>query len=119
MGIFGKSRKDQSDELMIQAQEIYLLRMNEVMEPVIQQDKKVSLPAFWHAHQQSTFLASKPFNGVGSPQWAHVDVHELRQAFWDFAWNKWSEYVITDGYETWSYPNGRKGRWDGSRVVEG
>lgn len=119
MGIFGKSRSKQMYELMAESQRIYLIEMNKVMEPVISAGKKVSLPAFWHAHQSCVFVSTKAINGVGSPAWAHVNVADLRQTYWGFAWDSWGEHVITEGHESWSYANGKVCIWNGTRVIDG
>ena len=107
------------EEFMVESQRIYSSEMTAVMDPVISSGKKVSLPVFWHAHQQSVFISTKHINGVGSPEWAHVSVPELKQSYWGFAWATWGEHVVTEGHDSWSYPSGKVNRWNGMRVVEG
>ena len=117
MGFFGKGREQQREELFAKSQQMYMDRMNEVMQPVIEQGKTITLPMFRYAHQQCAFVAGAPF-GMGAPVWARIHPGEFKQLYWPQAWLTWSQYVVTEGHETWSYPNGKVNRWDGSRVIE-
>jgi hypothetical protein len=107
------------EELLMESQRTYSIEMAKVMDSVITAGKKVSLPAFWHAHHSCVVLSTKAINGVGSPEWAHVHVADLAQDYWGFAWTTWGEHVVTKGNESWSYSNGKACHWDGTRVIVG
>jgi hypothetical protein len=117
MGLFGKSRKQELEDRFIDAQRIYLDKMNPVMDKIIAANGKASLPKFWHLHQLCANAATAPF-GVGAPDWIRHRPPVLKETFWDFAWAKWGQYVVTEGFETWTYPSGQVNKWNGSRVLE-